>query len=629
MFPSRLLCVLMVFCWLPASVWGQDFVLENPADPAAASTATIVGTDLVITDAAARQFVYVRRPDLDSPDGQFQGLFSAAADQFLRWPVTGAGNMQIGRDVGGQINWTPSRMQIRSTAGAPLVPGTFIPGSPLNIATMTLGPEKVCAALIDNAGQLQFFIGYRERWRHFSAPHPPGTLVPGAPLHLIADPMAPVPRVLTIGSQGKFVAVIGGENIAELPAPAGVRFVPGGQFAAVQSPAGSFLYGAERHGRLWRIDLAGPLHQIIEGHLGVLEPGLPIRAVRDGRELFMTDRHGAIVVYSLDAMGTWHGPEILSDGFSSAGHLAIWTHPGTTSLEVAAVDRHGKLQILRQAGGTWAKETAPGMTFLPGSPLTAFETKVGLSLTAIRADGVWAEFFESGGTWQDRMIATGFPPSAPLGFSKSGPMLFAADITGRLISAYWTGTEWYGVICSPAEFAGGQIGMAPRLISRKVIANRRIDPVVVDLQNTTPEELVVRVRDARIPGKVEEIPLAPNSTAQFSADRDAGGTLEEVYLVPGPGGPVQQVRQLPLPPKQFFDMVVYAKRVTYQYIDRRKTKGPVPNFNDSSLVSLGAFPLPPGELLPPGTRLDVYNIATTTRNPGAAAVLDPGPKPRP
>ena len=88
---------------------------------------------------------------------------------------------------------------------------------------------------------------------------------------------------------------------------------------------------------------------------------------------------------------------------------------------------------------------------------------------------------------------------------------------------------------------------------------------------------------------------------------------------------MQQARQFPLPPQKFYDIMVYTNRVTYQYIDRRKNKGPLPDFNESSLVSLGAFPLPPGPDLANGTRLDVYGIATATRNPGAAAILDPMP----
>lgn len=620
---TRALNFVCVLCCLTSTAWGQDFVLENPAEPAAASVATIVGTDLVITDAAGQQFVYVRRPDLDSADGLYQGFFCAAANQLLRWPVAGTGSMQLGTRVPGKVVWNPSKMQVRNEAGGPVAPGTFIPGSPLHISTIPVGPDRQCAAQIDASGQLQIFIGHGERWRHFAAQHAPGVLVPGAPLQLVADPGATVPRVYTISSQGKFIEVIGGKEIADLPAPSNVRFVPGGEFAVVQTATQFYLFSAERHGRLWRVDVSNGKHEIVDGHLGVLEPGLPIVAMEDGRELFMTDRLGSLVVYSLDAMGTWNGPESLAGGFSSAGALAVWLHPGTKSLELAAVDRLGKLQVLRQVGGVWMKDSPPGITLPSGTPLTAFETKSGLSLTAVTAEGSWVEFFETDGKWHDRIIATGFPLGAPFAFSSYGPMLFASDVTGRLLSASWTGTEWYAVIFVPSDYSGGQIGFAPRLVSRKFIANRRIDPVVIELENTTPEELVVRVRDARIPGKTEEIKIAPHNAAEFRADRDAGGTLEEVYLVPGPNGPAKQVRQLPLPPKQFYDMVVYANRVTYRYIDRRKNKGPLEDFTNSTLVSLGAFPLPPGGLLPTGTRLDVYKIATTTRNPGAAAIIDP------
>jgi hypothetical protein len=499
----RFLQFLCVLICLTSATSGQDFVLENPADPAGSSVAAIVGTDLVITDAAGRQFVYVRRPDLDSADGRYQAFFSAEANQNLRWPVSGTGSMQIGTRVRGKMDWTPSRMQVRSAAGGPVEPGAFIPGGPLNIGTIPLGPDKLCAAQIDAAGQLQFFIGHGERWRHFAADHAPGVLVPGAPVQLVADPASTVPRVITIGSQGKFVEIVGGRTIGDLPAPPDVRFVPGGHFASVQTAAQNSLYATERHGRLWRIDLAAGKHEIIEGHLGVLEPGLPIQTLSDGRELFMTDRQGAIVVYSLDPMKKWQGPENLFDGFASAGDLAVWLHPGTTAPELAAVDRDGKLRVMRLDGGMWKTDSPSGITLPPGSPLTAFETKSGLSVTAILADGRWAELYQSGGAWQNRILATGFPVRAPLAFSGFGPMLFASDITGRLVGAYWIGDAWQTVIVVPSDLSGGQVGFAPRLISRKFIANRRVDPVVVELQNTTPEELVVRIRDGRMPGKTE------------------------------------------------------------------------------------------------------------------------------
>jgi hypothetical protein len=621
MFPFRILLAAGITFCLIATASAQDFVLENPADPAAASTAAIIGTDLVVTDAGGRKFVYQRRPDLDTPDGLFQGFFSPAASQYLRWPVSGSGSMQVGRVAGTTVMWSLSRMQIRVAAGGPLAGGTFIPGGPLHVGALPLGPKTTCAAQIDSAGQLQFFIGHGERWRHIPSELPPGTLVPGAPVQLAPHPGAPVPRVFTIGANGRFLQISGGGDVQEIPGHPGIKFVPGGQFATVQTATGSLLFASDRHGRLWRLDLAGGKHQTIEGHLGVLESGVPISVMADGAELFMTDRKGAIVVYSLDPMGMWHGPEIVAPGFTSRGVVTAWTRPGTMAIELAAVDHKGYLQVLRYIGGAWKKDTVPDLMLPAGSPVTAFETTAGLSLTAVTAEGGWLELFETGGKWQRRLIGDGFPPRAPLAFSSYGPMLFATDITGRLISAIWTGSEWHAVICAPSDFPPGAIGMAPRLVSRKTILNRRIDPITIELQNTTPEELVVRVLDARIPGKVQELALPPNGSVPLRADRDAGGTLEEVYLVPGPGGPVQQVRQIPLPPQKFYDIMVYTNRVTYQYIDRRKQKGPVPNFNETSLVSLGAFPLPPD--VSNGARLDVYGITTATRNPGAAAVLDP------
>lgn len=625
MLSIRVLYLACIVCCLASTTSAQDFLLENPADPAAASTAAIIGTDLVITDAGGHKFVYQRRPDLDTPDGMFQAFFSAAASQYLRWPVSGTGSMQVGRIAGGTVIWSLSRMQIRAANGGPLGGGTFIPGGPLHIGTLPLGKNTICAAQIDSVGQLQFLVGHGERWQHFPSELPAGIFVPGATVQLLPHPGAPVPRVITVGANGKLLEIARGRDVNEVPVPPGMKLVPGSQFAMIQTATASLLFVADRHGRLWRIDLAGGAPQTIEGHLGILEPGTPITVMGDGSELFLTDRKGAIVIYSLDPMGVWHGPEIVAGGFTSAGSVTAWTRAGTTAIEVAAVDHHGHLQVLRFVGGIWTKDTVPGVKLPGGSPVTAFETTAGLSLTTILADGRWFEFFETGGKWQERMIAAGFPPRAPLAFSNFGPTLFASDVTGRLISAIWTGSEWRSMICVPGDFPPGAVGLAPRLISRKTIVGRQIDPVTVELQNTTPEEVVVRVLDARIPGKVQELAIPPNGSVPLRADRDAGGTLEEVYLVPGPGGPVQQVRQFPLPPQKFYDVVVYTSRVTYQYIDRRKQKGPVPDFNESSLISVGAFPLPPGQGLPNGTRLDVYGIATATRNPGAAAVLDPMP----
>ncbi len=72
---------------------------------------------------------------------------------------------------------------------------------------------------------------------------------------------------------------------------------------------------------------------------------------------------------------------------------------------------------------------------------------------------------------------------------------------------------------------------------------------------------------------------------------------------PGPLGTlVEQVERFPIPPQPRYTIVAWSNKVTYQYIDRRKEKpkGAVPSFDLKSHVSLGVFPIPPGDLLPEG-----------------------------
>ena len=155
MSPIRILCMSCVLFGLSTLAVGQDFVLENPLDPTANSAANIVGTDLVITDAGGNAFVYQRRPGLDTPDGRFQGFHCVTANQSLRWPVSGAGSMLVGRLAGGVVNWGPSQMRIKGAAGSPPGAANFILGSPLHVSTLPLGPNTICAAQIDPTGRLR------------------------------------------------------------------------------------------------------------------------------------------------------------------------------------------------------------------------------------------------------------------------------------------------------------------------------------------------------------------------------------------------------------------------------------------------------------------------------------------
>jgi len=128
---------------------------------------------------------------------------------------------------------------------------------------------------------------------------------------------------------------------------------------------------------------------------------------------------------------------------------------------------------------------------------------------------------------------------------------------------------------------------------------------------------------------VQEFRLPPGGTHTSTVDRDSGGTLVEKLLQPTPPlGELRLVtREIALPPRVLYDVVVSAKRETYKYIDKRKKSGPLADFSEQSLVSSGAFPVPPGPVLQEGQIIDVPAWAAEAQNPGAAALLDPAAQP--
>ena len=69
--------------------------------------------------------------------------------------------------------------------------------------------------------------------------------------------------------------------------------------------------------------------------------------------------------------------------------------------------------------------------------------------------------------------------------------------------------------------------------------------------------------------------------------------------------------------------MLFRSRQTSVYFDRTRNKGPIPDESRNSLVSLGVFVLPPGDLLDDGTQIDAYRESRYRGNPGAAAVTDP------
>jgi hypothetical protein len=105
--------------------------------------------------------------------------------------------------------------------------------------------------------------------------------------------------------------------------------------------------------------------------------------------------------------------------------------------------------------------------------------------------------------------------------------------------------------------------------------------------------------------------------------RESGGVLEEVFLVPGPGGVLlEQTASHPIPPEQRFTLAVWSDKETYKVLPFKNAKKGAPKsvtegFSRRSQVSLGVIPVAPGELLRDGEQMDLVQITKRLNNPGA------------
>ncbi|MCA9072214.1 MAG: hypothetical protein KDA84_24980, partial [Planctomycetaceae bacterium] len=188
---------------------------------------------------------------------------------------------------------------------------------------------------------------------------------------------------------------------------------------------------------------------------------------------------------------------------------------------------------------------------------------------------------------------------------------FCVDATGRLVTGGYWGNEWHSHLLLPG------LDYAPPLVGRRIVGSRPLPPATVYFDNPSQEELVVQMVD-QFSGRGDQFNIPPRGSATKAIPRGGVGTLQETFLVPGPfGGWVEQVETYSLPPQPGPTMVVWAKRVTYTYIDPKGISA-VPDFDLKNNVSLGVFELPPGQYLEDGDRFNVYAEAAARRNPGAA-----------
>jgi hypothetical protein len=636
-------CILLASAVLCASAAAQQRFVLDAGDPAGRSSAVIAGGRLTIVDAAGNRFDYDRRRLQDSLDGRYLAFYSDGARQFVRFPVEGAGAMFIGTPRGLTVDWRRSQMSVHAVGAdvvappigvappvgvaPPLGPAPVIglaPAAPQHFGLLA-GPDgRFTLASVDEAGLLHYYQAEGDSWRHGESTVR-DVLPAGAPLVLTTRGETRA-AAYGVNARGELVEIADGRARA-IGGAGAPRFVPGTHLASWTIAGESYLFAVDNAGRVWQIDPASGGFAPIERRGGFFEPGVPIAAVSGrGGDVFLVDRTGNLIGYSLRS-GVWSRPYQVAEGFLSGGALAgdyVTTPQRTRAIDLAAVDASGRLRVLTASGADWADQSLSGFYLPPGAPVSLAAGDDGVHLSAIQSDGQWYEWYQSGDRWASRSIASGFMPGSQVLLHPAGPQAFAVDRTGRLVAGRWRDRRWQSALLSP------DYRLSPLLEKRTIVPNAPLAPVEVSMENTHSEELVLRIFDARRPDRPIEMRIPAGGRLTQRLERDAGATLEEVHLLAAPGGQlVEDVSRYPLPPQQLYSVVVYANRVTSVYFDRTKNRTDTPDEESRSLVSLGVFPIPPGELVREGERFDVYTEARRQRNPGAAAQFDtPGEPPR-
>ncbi len=604
-----------------SSAAAERFRLQVPGQADVSSAAELSGDRLTVIDANGTSFVYQHRRDLDTPNGRFLGFYCRAADRYLRWPVSGSGTMYLGSLQGPQVVWRESRMQIQAEGPPRSAATRFEPsGQPVSssahFAVLAHSDGRFTAAQIDSTGALHYYGYERERWERLEA-SPATRLDPASPLVLLDTTPAGLPDAYLVDGRGQLTRVTA-SRVEILSTDRLPQLAPYSYLERDPLARSTALFVIDTAGRLWQLDVLQGDHQLIEPTRGSLQPGGRVTIVDDGAsQLFVVDRQGRLLRYIRGRSARWQGPEQLSVDLMPAGRVAAVlerTPAGDDIVNLAAIGADGTVRMLHGQHNDWREASIGRLDLARGSSLELLNTEEGLALSAIGYDGVWRTWRRGSGRWMAESIGDGFLAGSPVAFYGPGPVGFAVDRRGRLVTAHRAAGRWRRCLCSP------HFRFAPQLTSRQVVPNPALPPIQVQLANGHRDELVVRVYDRRQDRRPVEVSVKPGESQVIRVERDPGAVWEEVYLVPGPLGTlVEQVHQWPVPPQGLYDVVVYANRVTSVYFDRTTNSSDVPDSTQKSLVSVGVFPLPPGDLLQDGDRIDVYGEARHQENPGAVA----------
>ncbi len=491
---------------------------------------------------------------------------------------------------------------------------------PVNIGWTPFGAVTT-AGYVDPAGKLILFDGGSPTWTVRAIPYP-HLLVPGAPIVLLPQAAGNIwPTVITVSGGNKLVQVVnGGPMNILLPAH---NFPVGASLEIVQNGAQSLVLGVTGTGDLWAVDPATNTGHQINSAAESFPFGSVVSAVSAGGQYhaFAVDHFGTMHYY-FGSGGVWNSVAIaggLMPGTPVAADVFSLTLPPVQRLNVAAVDPAGNLVVWSKPTGLpWLPPVVLASGQSPGAPLEIGHTVFGPMVSTISAGGNWNVWIHDPLVgWNHHLVGPGFMMGAPIACAPAVGTFFTIDPLGRLVCANWSGSAW------ATGYAMPLLAYTPQLVSRQFIENPELPPASVTLLNTSDDPLVVQIVDLFDPRQPPEEKLAAGAMTNIQLPRESGGVLEEVFLVPGPGGVLlEQTASHPIPPEQRFTLAVWSDKETYKVLPFKNAKKGAPKsvtegFSRRSQVSLGIIPVAPGELLRDGERMDLVQITKRLNNPGA------------
>ena len=493
-------------------------------------------------------------------------------------------------------------------------------GSPVGIGWTPFGLQTT-AGYIAPDGKLILFDGGAAGWMPRLAPFP-HAMVPGSPIVMLPQaPAAVWPTVITVSPANKLIQIVNA-GVPQILLPA-QSFPVGARLDLAQIGPQSLVFSVDGSGDLWGVDPATNIGQKINSVLESFPFGCSVSAVGAGTQyqVFAVDQFGTLHCYS--GSGAVWSSVALAGGFipgtSVAADVFAIGLPAVLRLNVAAIDPTGNLVLWSKASALpWSPPNVVAIGQSPGSPLEIGNSVFGPMLSTISSGGNWNVWiYEPLGVWTNQLVGSGFFLGAPIACAPAVGTVFTIDPLGRLVCANWTGSAW------STGYAMPLLAYTPQLVSREFIPDAPLPPASVTLINSGTDPLLVQIVDLFDPRQPPEEKIPAGGQVEVTLVRESGGTLEEVFLIPGPGGVlIEQTASHPIPPEQRWTLAVWSDKETYKVLPFKNARKGTPKsvtegFSRRSQVSLGVIPIAPGELLRDGEHLDLVQIAKRLKNPGA------------